>query len=456
MPWTQVSERRYERPASSYEKFYLLPEDISGALFNGRRTSTLFSRLKVDLNLGIPPLEIEDALRYAWKQMRYEQPSLAMIREDSKKVYEVPDEAALQAWLDKTFIVSDEMDSELPAREARPIDQATFYYFPKVSEIVFRVPHSVMDAIGAIMFWDAYLTALTNPNPDLVFGEEGIRLLPVIDEILDIPETPSPEIAKRAIDLVTTFAKESPGIGPISRANKVTPTLTQKREFVFSEKTTKAIVKGCKRNGYTVTAAVHTAIILMLVKYADPAQTTKDSKYVTFTSQNFRPELPEPYNSSNCAISLYHHGWTLIIDKPATSTFQEIAEIVSKHYKTAFNENLENVQLCSPAYDMLLALMKNPAFAAAPPPRDPLVNGLGVVEKYLHRTYDSANKDVAVIDFKFSCDRTMGQTGIHFCTFHDKLRMVYSFNEAYEDESDVQIHLEYVQKVLLEEVVVRE
>lgn len=88
MSWTQVSERRWERPANGMEGFFITMENISGSLFEGRRQFTIFSRINVDLELPSP--EVENALRQAWKQVRHEQPQIAVTVEGFKKIYEVP------------------------------------------------------------------------------------------------------------------------------------------------------------------------------------------------------------------------------------------------------------------------------------------------------------------------------------------------------------------------------
>lgn len=47
------------------------------------------------LKIEADPTDLESKLRYAWKQLRYEQPQIAATVEGMKKVYEVPDETVL-------------------------------------------------------------------------------------------------------------------------------------------------------------------------------------------------------------------------------------------------------------------------------------------------------------------------------------------------------------------------
>lgn len=221
MSWTQVSERRWERPANGMEGFFITMENISGSLFEGRRQFTIFSRINVDLELPSP--EVENALRQAWKQVRHEQPHIAVTVEGFKKIYEVPDETALQKWLDTTFIVSDNTEGETIARESRPIQQATLYYLPKTSELVIRAPHSLVDGVGMQLLWHTYLTALTSESPrtDLVSGGETARLPPSLEKALGHPDVPREEVAHKGMQIAAEAMSSMPGIDPVNRVGTV-------------------------------------------------------------------------------------------------------------------------------------------------------------------------------------------------------------------------------------------
>ncbi|KAF5862895.1 hypothetical protein ETB97_011036 [Aspergillus alliaceus] len=64
--------------------------------------------------------------------MRYEEPDIATTLKGETKVYETPDEAALQKWLDSTFtfIVTGIPDAEELQRNGQRIELATLYYIP--------------------------------------------------------------------------------------------------------------------------------------------------------------------------------------------------------------------------------------------------------------------------------------------------------------------------------------
>ncbi|KAJ5538930.1 hypothetical protein N7494_008409 [Penicillium frequentans] len=451
MAWNQVSEHRWERPASAWEEFFIMMDNISGGLAEGRRHFTSFSRIKVELEI----FERESALRNAWKQLRHEQPNLAVTVEDCSLIYEVPDEPGLQAWLDNTFIVCGGIGSDALALESRPIQQPTLYYLPATSELVFRAPHRAIDGVGTMLFWHAYLSALINPNTDFMFGDEAIRLPPSLNKTLGNPDTPHPDLKARAVEVVDKFGAEIPGIAGVNQTMTVLPQRTLQRELVFSEQMTDAIVQACKKQGFSVSAAVHAAFVLTMVKYCDPAKTTEETNYATPGHFSFRHLLPAPYNSSQFGVALFFSNWPVIIEKPAKKTFKDIVESLDEFYKTTFNGNAENVKISELVCRAMLDNTRDPYYQAKPPCRDPLVSSLGLAEKYLSRSYASADQSrhVAVIEFKFGFDITLGYSALHFWTFRNQLQLNYSFNEAFEEESVVQAYLEHVQKILLDEVV---
>lgn len=451
MAWAQISERRWERPANGMEKFFTVMENTSSAICESRRQFTIFSRLKIELQL--PDAVVEDSLRYAWKQVRYEQPQIAVISEGFNKVYEVPDEADLQSWLNKTFIVSDEIDGEVFGKEAKPTEQPTLYYLPKTAQIILRASHSVIDGIGTVLLWHTYLTALTNPKPDIVFGNEAARLPPPLEIALGQQDVLPAETVAKGVQITSEALSLMPGIGPVNLIGTVPAGPTQRREFEFPSQTTKAIVQACRRNGYSVTAAVHAAFALTVVKHADATQLTEDSNYVTVNSFNLRPHLPEPYNTSKYAAALYYSIWPLILKRP--ENFKDVVCAIDKLYKTTFNDNAENVALCGPVTNALCEIVQSAEFWAAPPARDALVSSLGIIERYLQQSYASNDNSRRVIveDFKLGTEIVLGHSMFFIYTFRNRLRLVFSFNESYEAESDVQQYLEDVQNILLEELV---
>ncbi|KAJ5975226.1 hypothetical protein N7481_008933 [Penicillium waksmanii] len=420
MPWVKVSESRWDRPANGMESYFISIENLTASPFEGRHQYTINSRLKVDYDLS--PSEKEKTLRHAWKQLRYLQPQIAATVEGVKKVYEIPDDLALESWLERIFIISNASDAEELSRDVSPILQATLYYLPRSSKLVIRAPHSLIEAVGMIMLWYSYLTVLTSPRP------------------------PRADIMAKAQEIINTFVT-TPGIGPKNEVGKVAPGPTQRRELAFSVDTTQAII-ACKNNGYSVTAAVHAAFIRTLVKQAYPAG--DQAKYATATNYSLRDLLPEPYNSTDYAAALFYTPCAFSLDSP--ETFSETVRALDIAYKTTFRGNPENVELSGSVTRALYEKMQDPEVLAGPVPRDALVSSLGGVERHLQHSYGAGDGSVVVRDFKFGIEVVVGYSMFFFYTFRDQLRLIYSFNEASEDPDNIQTYLEDMRNILQDEL----
>ncbi|CAI7651106.1 unnamed protein product [Penicillium pancosmium] len=358
MSWVKVSESRWERPANGMESYFISIENLTASLFGGCYQYTISSRLKVDYDL--PPSEKERTLRHAWKQLRYLQPQIAATVDGIKK---------------RTFIIFDAIDAEEMSRSMSPILQATLYYLPRSSELVIRAPHSLIDGVGMAMLCHSYLTALTSPR-EVAFGDEVTRLPNSLETLLSHPEPPRAEMMAKAQEIINTFIT-TPGIGPKNEVGKVITGPTQRRELAFSVDSTQAIMKACKNNGYSVTAAVHAAFIRTLVKHAYPAD--DQSKYVAATNYNLCDILPEPYNSSDYAAALFDTPWVFRLDPP--DTFCKTVRALDSVYKTTLNS--ENIELSGSITRDLYEKMRDPEVLAGPVPRDALASSLGAFERHL-------------------------------------------------------------------------
>ena len=100
---------------------------------------------------------------------------------------------------------------------------------------------------------------------------------------------------------------------------------------------------------------------------------------------------------------------------------------------------------------VLIAMLKAPEAQRVAVPTDAFVSSLGVVERYLRREYGGV---VTVRDYRFTVDAVLGMDALHVLTFRDELRLVYSFNDGYEEAGVIRGYLDDVERVLREEVVV--
>ena len=443
MVWKQTSDTRWERPLDGLEKYFTVTGDISGRFANGRETYTIFSVVKVELDAADP----ESALRHAWKQIRHEQPQIATTFEGNNKVYHVPDDKALDEWLASTFIVSSASDAEELHQNVtdRPITQAVLYYLPKSSELVFRGHHHTIDGTGVMLLWDCFLKALASPAENIKFGDETARLAPTMEEVLGFPEQPTQEVSEKATSMFMAWASSIPGIGPVSKIGVAPPGKCQNAEVVLPTKTTEAIVQACKAKGISVTSAIHAAYVGAVVKYADP--NAKLDEYVAVNQFNLRPYLPEPYNSSKYAVSVYYSPLPYTLALPAA--YDDVARSLQDYYQSMFKKDPQMLELRGHFMRSAAAAVATPEFLSAPVSRDAIVSSLGVAERYMQREYGNGIK---VRDFRFGVDVVLSMSMLFVYTFQDQLRLVYSFNDGFEEPADIQKYLEETQEILAREL----
>ncbi|PLB47411.1 hypothetical protein P170DRAFT_439077 [Aspergillus steynii IBT 23096] len=439
MGWLQVAENRWERPSNGMEGYFVLSGGLSASLCQGREHYIISSRLKVDLKLS----DAEASLRQAWTQLRHEQPQIATRVEGMNKVYEVPDETALQAWLAETFIVSSAADADELYRGVGPIRSATLYYVPRSSELVLRAHHHTLDGVGMLLLCHSYLSALASPRT-VSFGDEPARLPPPLEEALGDPELPRQAIAEKGRALATEFIDGLPGLGPVSQVGKVPAGAAQFAERVFPARTSAAVVQACKQKGLSVTAALHAAYVRAIAKYADPEGS---SRYVTVSQFNFRPFLREPYGTSQYAAAMYYSILPVLLEKP--TEFEELAQTLDSFYKSGYKET-DDREASGSLTRTLQEIVQTPEFLTKPVSRDALVSSLGVAERHLQQSYGEV---ATVQDLRVGVDIILGMSMILFYTFRDQLRLVYSFNDAYEDRSQIERYLDEMQRILLEELV---
>ncbi|KFH40344.1 hypothetical protein ACRE_089880 [Hapsidospora chrysogenum ATCC 11550] len=443
MGWTKVSDRRWERPMDGLESYFAITGTITGSLCGGREHYMLFSRLSLELESPDP----EVALRRAWVQMRHQQPQLAVTVDGVDKVYEVPDEAGLEKWLADTFIVSGAADSaELHQHVTdKPLHQATLYYLPRTSELVFRAHHHNIDGTGVLLFWDCYLGALASPAEHVLFGEEHTRLVPAMGDILGFPDEATQDKNDKANEILMSWLSNIPGVGPVSKVGSAPAGKCQNIEMVLPAKTTTALIRACKEKGVTVTSAVHAAYIAAMAKHASPD--SKTSEYVSMTQFNLRPYLPEPYGSASKAVSVFYTPFPYRIGLPVS--FWDSARSLHGYYKTTFKSNPELLELKDLYMRTVCSVIQTPEFLTSPVPRDALFSSLGIAERYMQREYGSK---VKVRDMQMSVDVVLGMSMVFLYTFQDQLRLVYNFNDGYEEPKDIQTYLDEVQKILFEEL----
>ncbi|KAI0405323.1 hypothetical protein F4802DRAFT_597451 [Xylaria palmicola] len=418
MAWVQVSDIRWERPVDGLEGYFVVSAGISAGLCDGREHYTLFSKLKLKAERS----DMAPALKHTWKPIRYEQPQIAITVDGMKKVYEVPDQKALED------------------HKAHQVSYAVLY--TKVLGTRVSCPPPTIDGTGVFLFWQSYLKVLSSPTEDIRSGDEPARLAPTMEVALGYSEQPTKEMSETSTALFMEWAGSIPGIGPASQLGHAASGKCQNAELVFSADTTNALVTACREKGVTITAAVHAAYVRAIANHADP--NSKLSQYVSASQFNLRSYLPTPYNSSKYAVSVYYSPLPYKIDLPVS--YWDIAKSRHGYYQTSFRANPELLEVKGHFARALCSAAQSPEFLAGPVSKDALVSSLGIAERYVQREYGSG---IEVQDLKMGVDVVMGMSMFFFYTFRDQLRLFYSFNDGSEKPEDIQKYLEKAQAILI-------
>jgi hypothetical protein len=137
------------------------------------------------------------------------------------------------------------------------------------------------------------------------------------------------------------------------------------------------------------------------------------------------------------------------VDLPAS--FWDTASALSKFYQTSFRDD-PALRLMTPHYNRFMETVAgSPEYQQTPIPHDALPSSLGIVERYVQRDYGGT---VTVRDLTVGVDVVLGMSMFFISTFRDKLQVVYSFNDGYEEPADVDRCLDGIRTVLIEELLV--
>ena len=331
--WKETSPGHFERPFDSIERFVWAIARGSLAMNREHWSVSVFARFEMKSSLK----DTENALRHAWKTMRYDHPQLACVVHGETKIYEVPDSAALNAWLDQTFIIASASATkqELLASFA-PSALATLHFLPSKSEIIIHSSHWRIDAIGALSLLRNLFDAIAEPR-QVQFGDEGKNLSPSRDEAANYSTSDewgssalAKEREKAATDLVMQLISNMPSIGLPTQVPNRTPGGTHRLEVVLEPGPTSVIVSASKRRGLTVTTALHAALIIAL-QQVTPAPPSSSSKYTSWGIFNVRPLLKAPFNDPTI-----HPVATDIVGLPLTlhtSTYTNLALQLKEFYR---------------------------------------------------------------------------------------------------------------------------
>ena len=445
--WKETAPGHFERPFDSIEMFFV-------AL--ARETAPI-NREHYSLNIAArfqAPFSAEDAVRRfknAWITMRYDHPEIASMLQGDTKVYEIPDAAGLDAWLRETFVVAaDDATVEELVASFQPRSLAMIHFLLHSREVLIHTSHWRMDGIGGINFLNNFFAAAAKPRP-IKFGDEGRNLSPCRDEAASFITAgighDECQIDQASTDLLATLTDNMPSLGLATDSPQaVMPQGTRRLEHRLNTITTSRVVSACKAMNITVTVAVHSAMIQATQQLASAE--TAGRKYASWGLFSLRPDLPYPFSETAAhATSVNVMGLPLVV---CPSTFRENIVQLREFYKqplpTSAHSTLAPIMI--PYSNKIVQMVSQPPQPDTPPPSEPVLSSLGVVDAYL----DGVHGEVEIRGFFLGGEIDTRQIMCHLWTWRGEMVLSACYNEAFYERRSVRGYLARTFAILLMEL----
>ena len=261
MSWSEVAPRTFERAIGENELFIKLIGDSGHPL--GREHWAINSIASFKPLGSLQNEDLSTLFLNAWKISRFHRPSIAVqAASDTTLIYKVPDAAALHQWATETFHVIENKTADELIPNVKPNSSATLTYLP--NEIVGHTAHWRTDGVGVLLLIDQFFEVATNPTlPDpntLMWGQETARLAPAIEEVADLPVTPTDAIKTLSHKYIETFNQAAGAVGIPYKRDITVPGGTRSSRLVFTPSETNLVASQCKAIGISVTSAVHDSV----------------------------------------------------------------------------------------------------------------------------------------------------------------------------------------------------
>lgn len=406
--WHEVSPGHFERNADGLEAATIFINASMPAIRErfAILAGTTFSHDFVD---------VEPRLKNAWLSMRFHHPSLVVTVEVKKLIYRIPSKLELSEWLSRTFIIT----KRLPDCELPPIGngrEAMLYFMPETNEVLLHCPHDRLDGYGALHLLNNIFKAVIKPTV-VDFGGETRNLSPS----LRIAAKSHAVTPAQMSDVFKIFkanwdSRGSSGLVPVS--SRASGKL--RRTFAtFSLEDTLSIVHSTRRLGFTVTQAIHAALII-----ASSTLGKGNCIYGTAVAQNLRPNLHSPFNNAGdhpAACYFYPNPFTI----QASTDFNSVATQIRSAYKEKAMDR-DVVYKALALGENLPDILQTVATKSTIQYSTPSLSSMGIIDE-IFNAEDSA---VAIQSPWLTTDDVSADISGHLWTWHRQMTINLSYNEA--------------------------
>jgi len=448
MPWLEHTPGVFQREIGENEKFIKTIGDRGHAA--GREHWSITSKAKLKLPKDLKIEDLIQSLRSAWQALRFQHPSIASTATSETLQYTVPDESALKFWTKETLWIHHEQVSadELVAT-LQPSRYVCAHYLVNSQEILLHFAHWRTDGYGALQLINAFAEqlsyALDGGLGNMTWGDEARRLAPNIEEVLNIPVEPTPEIQEATDRCLATLVHLHGAVGvALQTAVTAPPGGTRSSGLRFTEATTAAIEKACAAHGISVLAAVHASCAA--VTWANAARYSKNKHYTSTMRFSLRPHLPNPYNTDSFAAALYTGGYMAKV--PASQSWIENAKGYFNEYQHGITPGFLQArrQYAIEVQKRLTAGAPPPS----PPPSEIDISGADEVESMVKAVRPLRDgQALEVVDVGVGVETLTRQMYCFVWTFRKRLELSLVYNEAYYSAGYADGIVRALQEVLL-------
>ena len=433
MSWQEITSGLWQRPIGENEAMIKTIGD-GGRRF-GKDVWSISVTASISMHVDKCPVEM---LRDGWKGLRFQHPSIAAVAGAGNNVleYRVPSLETLEHWASETFVVVDgdvDVDDVIAGLGRRRF--ATLYYIPKKASLVLHLSHWRTDGIGAFYLLDAYFRTVTGlgsqHQPDsLAWGEEPTRLVPSVEQALQLPSQPTLDIeaaANRYLGTVTHAVGALPTWRGPSDQPSLLPRDTRNAHLQFGEDETQQLQTQCRRLEISLEAAIHASVTAAAYSIADPA--VRHTHHTTTMRQSLRPHLPPPYHEAAGAAGLYTAGY--MVKVPCTQSWWENARQYDAEYRKGATPDL----LCSRRFyaSVMTDRLKNAAPAPRAPPSGLDVSWVPNVAGLVQPEYGVETCSLQVNRISIGVDVTSRQMYVFMWLFKGRLEWRLVYNDAFYD-----------------------
>lgn len=381
--------------------------------------------------------KLDERVRKAWKVFRFNHPSIASTAGANTVDYLVPDAKALEQWTDETLdIVSDpNTTADTLFANFKPTPYITGHFLPHTGQFVLHAAHWRTDGYGGLQLLNAFFDALaSNIDPaTLPWGDEPARLVPSIEEVLELPEEPTPEIQAATAECLRSGAVVAGSIGlPYLGDLDTKPRGTHSIRRSLPESTTAAVLAACDARNLMPLSAVHASLAAANF-IGSAASANGDGHYTSTMRFGLRPYLREPYNTAQSASALYSGSYMAKVD-PGNSWEENAAR-----YNELYTAGLSNEFLIARRQFAAQVLGMLEKTGSLGPPRSEVdMSSVDDAEKLVSPVHRSGGGVLEVDDINLGVECVARETYLFYWMFRGKIEFNLTYNEAFYEKASME------------------